>query len=417
MSDNPLRHAAARMGGRDPNQHNRASTPLELFFDLTFAIAFGVAAGQLATNLAGGHVGAALIGFGFAMFAVIWAWINFSWFASAYDTDDWIFRLVTMLQMTGVLILAMGIEPLFASLEKGDHVDNRVMVLGYVIMRTALLFQWLRAAKQAPQRRRTCLSYAKYLAVAQLGWVVVLLVNTSVGVMFLMAVPLFVLEMATPGIAERQARTPWHAHHIAERYSLLAIIALGECLVGTVDALRAVVATGGWTVDTVAVGLAGTGLAFAMWWLYFILPAGQALHLRRQRAFIFGYAHMLVFASIAATGAGLHVYAYFLQGQTRIGEAGVVASVAVPVVVFMLTLTFLYGYLVSVDALHLWLCGALVALSTAAVLLAAAGVSMVGCLLLVLATPAATIIVDEWLGHRHRAAALARLEERFGTGS
>ena len=36
--------------------------------------------------------------------------------------------------------------------------------------------------------------------------------------------------------------TPWHAHHIAERYGLLAIIALGEGVVGTVASLAAVVA-------------------------------------------------------------------------------------------------------------------------------------------------------------------------------
>jgi low temperature requirement protein LtrA len=198
MTGNPLRHAVARMGGRDPYEENRASTPLELFFDLTFAIAFGVAAGLFAQSLAAGHVATGLLSFCFAMFAVIWAWINFSWFASAYDTDDWVFRLVTMVQMIGVLILAMGIEPMFVSIQAGVHVDNRVMVLGYVVMRVALLFQWLRAAKQDPLRRATCLRYAKYLAVAQLGWIVVIVVNTSVGVMFLMAAPLFLLEMATP---------------------------------------------------------------------------------------------------------------------------------------------------------------------------------------------------------------------------
>ena len=37
MSSNPLRHAMARMGGRDPHEAHRAATPLELFFDLTFA--------------------------------------------------------------------------------------------------------------------------------------------------------------------------------------------------------------------------------------------------------------------------------------------------------------------------------------------------------------------------------------------
>ncbi|WP_427015728.1 low temperature requirement protein A [Pseudarthrobacter sp. P1] len=230
------------------------------------------------------------------MFAIIWAWINFSWFASAYDTDDWIFRVVTMVQMVGVLVLAMGIEPLFASIIEGRHVDNRVMVLGYVVMRVALLFQWLRAAKQDPERRSVTLGYARYLAVAQLGRVAVILVDTTVPLTLLMAVPLFALEMATPVLAERTSRTAWHAHHIAERYSLLAIIALGECLIGTIDTLRAVVSSHGWSLDTAVVGLAGTGLAFGLWWVY------------------------LIFASIAATGAGLHVFAYYLQHKTHIGE-------------------------------------------------------------------------------------------------
>lgn len=83
------------------------------------------------------------------MFCIIWAWINFSWFASAYDTDDWVFRLVTMVQMVGVLVLAMGIEALFHSIIEGKHVDNATMVAGYIIMRVALIFQWLRAAGQA----------------------------------------------------------------------------------------------------------------------------------------------------------------------------------------------------------------------------------------------------------------------------
>ncbi|MGA7205129.1 MAG: low temperature requirement protein A [Specibacter sp.] len=416
MAEDPLRHAVAKMGGRDPHEQNRASTPLELFFDLTFAIAFGVAAGLFAQSLAAGHVGTGLLSFAFAMFAVVWAWINFSWFASAYDTDDWVFRLVTMVQMLGVLILAMGIEPLFASIQAGEHVDNMVMVLGYVVMRLALLFQWLRAAKQDPLRRATCLKYAKYLAVAQAGWVVVLLVDTNVAVMLLMAAPLFLLEMATPLIAERGAGTPWHAHHIAERYSLLAIIALGECLVGTIDALRAVVLTRGWTPDTAFVGLAGTGLAFAMWWLYFIFPAGPALQLRRGRALVFGYSHMLIFAAIAATGTGLRVYALFLQGKTHIGPAAVVASVAVPVVVFVLTLTVLYATMVGLDPLHVWLGVAAVVVSALSLLLAAAGFSLTLCLLLVLATPAVTIVLDERIGHRRRARALAHLGGHTGSG-
>jgi len=118
-------HRLRRMSGRDPHEPHRVATPLELLFDLTFVIAFGVAASQLAHMLASGHVGAGLAGFSFATFAVSWAWINFSWFASAYDTDDWVYRLTTMLQMVGVLVLALGIPQVFASIADGARVDNR----------------------------------------------------------------------------------------------------------------------------------------------------------------------------------------------------------------------------------------------------------------------------------------------------
>src|SRR3954454_8420156 len=104
-----LQHRRARMGGRDPDESHRVATPLELLFDLTFVVAYGRAADELAHYLAEDHLKAALLGFGFCAFAITWAWINFSWFASAYDTDDWVYRLLTMLQMVGVLVLALGI--------------------------------------------------------------------------------------------------------------------------------------------------------------------------------------------------------------------------------------------------------------------------------------------------------------------
>src|SRR4051794_23107504 len=119
-----MSHTVVRMTGRDPREDGRASTPLELLFDLSFVIAFGAAASELAHFLAEGYVREGILGFAFATFAVSWAWINFSWFASAYDTDDWIYRLTTMVQMVGVLILALGLPQMFDSLHDGDHVDN-----------------------------------------------------------------------------------------------------------------------------------------------------------------------------------------------------------------------------------------------------------------------------------------------------
>ncbi|MEK0154380.1 low temperature requirement protein A [Arthrobacter oryzae] len=410
MSNNPLRHAMARMGGRDPHEQHRAATPLELFFDLTFVIAFGVAGSQFAHEIAEAHFGAGLLGFSFTMFAVIWAWINFTWFASAYDTDDWVFRVVTMVQLLGVLILAMGIEPLFHSLVEGDHVDNAVIVGGYVIMRLALVFQWLRAARQDPARRQTCLRYATYLGAVQLGWIAVLLIQADVPTTIMMTVPLYVLEMATPYAAERTMRTPWHAHHIAERYGLLAIIALGECLIGAIETLRAIVANHGWSVDAALVGFGGAALAFAMWWIYFILPAGRALHLQRHRSFFFGYGHIPIFAAIAATGAGLHVAAYFIDHEAHISAAVAVASIAIPVAIFKASLTAMFSIMICVDRTVVAVAAGVLAALAGSVGLAAAGVSVPVCLLVIVLALGASIVIDEKRGTHKMNAALEQME-------
>jgi low temperature requirement protein LtrA len=161
------------MTGRDPGEVHRVATSLEQLFDLTFATCFSLAASQLALALTAGRYTAALFGFGFASFAICWAWINFSWFASAYDTDDWIFRLVTMRQMVGVLVLAIGLPRMFAS-------------------------------------------------IAQVGWVWQIAVHFSTAAALILGGLLALIELMGPVLAERQdGGTPWNAHHIAERHSSL----------------------------------------------------------------------------------------------------------------------------------------------------------------------------------------------------
>jgi low temperature requirement protein LtrA len=304
----------------------------------------------------------------------------------------------------------MGIEPMFHSLVEGDHVDNAVIVGGYVIMRLALVAQWLRAARQDSARRETCLRYARYLALVQLGWIAVLLIEADVLITFVMIVPLIALEMATPYAAERKARTPWHAHHIAERYGLLAIIALGECLIGAIETLRAIVANHGWSVDAALVGFGGTALAFAMWWIYFMLPAGRALYLRRHRSFLFGYGHFPIFAAIAATGAGLHVAAYYIDHEAHISAAVAVASIAVPVALFKGSLTWLYSVMVGPDRTVITVAGIVLAALAAAVGLAAAGVSVPACLLVIVLALGLSIVIDERRGSERLHHALEKLE-------
>src|SRR5919108_3945620 len=97
------------MTGRDPAQSHRAATPLELFFDLTFVVAVSQAASELHHGLVEGHVGDTLMVFPLMFFGIWWAWMNFTWFASAYDTDDVVYRLATLLQIGGGLLLGAGV--------------------------------------------------------------------------------------------------------------------------------------------------------------------------------------------------------------------------------------------------------------------------------------------------------------------
>jgi len=401
-----LHHHARRMGGRDPQEAHRVATPLELLFDLTFVISFGLAAAQYAHALAEGHFTTAFLGFGFASFAICWAWVNFSWFSSAYDTDDWIFRVMTMAQMIGVLVLAIGLPRMFASLEVHDgRVDNAIMVLGYVVMRVALVLQWLRAARQDPARRRACITYATLVSLAQAGWIGLLFVDLPALATFAAIVALIVLEMTAPVLAERRdGGTPWHAHHIAERHSLFAIIALGEGVVGTVASLTAVVDEQGWTLDTALVSVAGVGLTFGMWWIYHMLPAAQVLHAHRERSFVWGYGQMVIVTAIVATGAGLHVAAYYLEGQAHIGAIATLLATVVPVAVFVGGIYALYYYLVRrFDPFHLWLLLGTAAVMVAAVLAALSGVGMAACLCILMLAPVVTVVGYEWKGHRHQA--------------
>jgi low temperature requirement protein LtrA len=397
------------MGGRDRHEAHRAATPLELLFDLTFVISFGLAASQLAHALAEGHYTAGLLGFGLAGFGICWAWINFSWFASAYDTDDWIFRVATMVQMIGVLVLAIGLPRMFASIEHGEHLDTSVMVLGYVIMRVALVCQWLRAARQDPARRRACIAYAIAVSVAQVGWVAQIPFQRSIAATFALIGFLVLVELAGPAFAERKdGGTPWHAHHMAERYGLFAIIALGEGVAGTVAALSAVIEQQGWTLDAALVGIAGTGLTFGIWWVYYMLPSAPILHAHRDRSLIWGYTQMMIVTAIVATGAGLHVAADFIEGQAHISALATVLTVAVPVGVFLGLIYALYYYLVRrFDPFHIWLLSATAGVAALAIVAALFGISMAVCLVILMFAPAVTVVGYEMRGYRHQAEAVA----------
>jgi low temperature requirement protein LtrA len=321
-----------------------------------------------------------------------------------------------MVQMIGVVVLALGMPQVFHSLDAGHTLDNGVLVAGYVIMRVAMVAQWLRAARQDPDRRQVALTYAGFIVVAQVGWVVLAVLHLDLGPTFALAGVLYLIEVGGPVMAERKgtansgSSTPWHAHHVAERYGLLTIIALGEGVFGTIASVSAVVEGHGWSLDAAIIALGGIGLTFGLWWSYFTMPSGLILHHFRNRSWVWGYGHIVVFAAIAATGAGLHVVALVVEGEAHLSESAAVLAVAIPVLVFLVSLFALYAYMVrTFDPFHLGLFAVTLALIVAAAVMAQAGVALSVCLGVVTLAPFVVVVGYETVGHRHAVSSLRRL--------
>ncbi|MEW2449029.1 low temperature requirement protein A [Streptomyces parvulus] len=327
----PVRRLKAR-GRREPH---RVATPLELLFDLCFVVAIAQAGVQLVHSVAEGHAGEGVLNYAMIFFAIWWAWMNFTWFASAYDNDDVLYRIVTLVQMAGVLVLAAGISRAFE-----DH-DYAAVVIGYVIMRVAMSVQWLRAARTADAGERAmALRYAGGVLVCQIGWLgLLVLPEGGRGWLYLVMV---VLELCVPLFAERRHMSSWHPHHISERYGLLTIIVLGETIAAATVAVKSGIEENDALGEVLPIAAGGLLIVFSAWWIYFVVPVHSHLRTSRQ-SFIWGYGHYLVFASAAAIGAGLEVAVEQTVGAAHISTLAASAAVTLPTALFLLTVWALHA--------------------------------------------------------------------------
>jgi len=317
------------MRSRSATEPNRASTPLELFFDLCFVVAVAQSATLLEHAVADHHFAHGVVSYAMVFFAIWWAWVNFTWFASAYDTDDDVYRLSVLIAIVGALIIAAGVPRAF------DNLDFLVITIGYSVMRLANVGQWIRAAVSDPTHRQAATRYAIGIAVVQVGWWLRLLSHGDAAYWTFLA--LVVAELLVPIWAERPGMTEWHPGHIAERYGLFTLIVLGEAVLAASVAFESGL-DGGADADVIWLAAAGIVIVFAMWWLYFDREADVGSF----SSFIWGYGHYLIFASAAGVGAGLVVNVAFHTGDSQISDTTAGFALAIPVA----------AYTLSVWALH-----------------------------------------------------------------
>ncbi|MEV4687980.1 low temperature requirement protein A [Microbacterium sp. LWH3-1.2] len=327
MTDVLARMGLVRMSARDRAAEHRVSTPLELLFDLVFVVAVSQASQNLHHLIAEDHVGQGVLAYLMVFFAIWWAWMNFTWFASAFDTDDWLYRVLTIVQMGGVLVLAAGVHDAMVEL------DFLVVTWGYVIMRLALVAQWLRAAASDPDSRRTALRMALGVTAVQVLWVARIYLLDEAAQFWTFFV-LVALELLVPVWGESSGRTAWHPHHIAERYGLFTLLLLGESLLASANAIIDALGEGEHVPELVTLAISGIVVTAGIWWVYFSREQQHRLK-GRQSAFRFGYLHYVIFASVGAVSAGVEVEIDEITGHTEISHeiAGLALTLPIAIVV------------------------------------------------------------------------------------
>jgi low temperature requirement protein LtrA len=314
---------------RDPQESHRVASPLELFTDLCYVVGVAQAASAMHHQVLEGRAVHGLVFFCIAFFAIWWAWLNFAWFNSAYDNDDTVSRLLTLLQVFGSLVVAAGIPNMFDE-------DFRLGVAGYSIMRIGLVLLWLRAAAGHPEGRRTAQRYALGLFISQATWLAFLAVPHH------LLIPVFIVlaafDQSVPYLAERAGRTPWHAHHIAERYGLFFIIVLGETILSSTTAIQIAIHGEASRSALASVVIGGVLITFSAWWLYFARGSAEVLEESEHYEFLWGFGHYFIYSAIALLGAALALRIDFYEPNHHVSDFTSAVLVTGPVAVFLAAL-------------------------------------------------------------------------------
>ncbi|WP_247003423.1 low temperature requirement protein A [Halosolutus gelatinilyticus] len=292
MSETRLRPPQLRTDGTTDD--NRHATWLELFFDLVFVVAIA----QLAHRLHDDHTLIGVLGFVALFVPVWWAWIGSTFYATRFDTDDVEYRLLTAVEMFGVIALAVNVHG-------GLGETSRGFALAYVLVRSVLVFKYFRAHRHLPDVRSLTAPMGIGYTIAALIWLVSVFVPTPYR--FGLWGVAIAIDIATPILVRRQhIDIPVHPTHIPERFGLFTIIVLGETIVSVV----AGISIQEWAPTTILMAICSTVIAFSLWWLYFDNYDESALRTAREEGrmgtyFAWIYVHFPFAIGITAIGVGV----------------------------------------------------------------------------------------------------------------
>jgi low temperature requirement protein LtrA len=285
----------------------RHASWLELFFDLVFVVAVAELAQQLTTDHDLG---------GFAIFAglflpVFIAWQGFTFYADRFDTDDVLFRVVTLAAMLAIAALAVQIPDVATGRRDAGF------VVAYATLRSLTIALYLRAWRHAPAARPLIERYAGGYGVSVAIWLASLLVGGPVR--YVMWGVGLAIEYAMPVVAQRlHSRVPVDPAHVPERFALFTMFVLGESIV----AVALGTARSDWRVASASAAALGFVAIACLWWVYFDRGIVDGLSSASGSMQTYVRIHIPLLAALTAVGAGVHlVIADASIGDVQAGTA------------------------------------------------------------------------------------------------
>jgi len=151
-------------------------------------------------------------------------------YATRFDTDDMIHRLLTFTMMFAAAIMAMQIPTAFKTGSSG-------FAAGYVLARLCLLMLYIRARRHVPEAREMTTLYLSGFGLGALCWLVSLLFPSPQR--FILWAAGIGIDFIIPWLGRKTIlqKAPLDTSHFPERFGLFTIIVLGETILAVVSGL------------------------------------------------------------------------------------------------------------------------------------------------------------------------------------
>ncbi|MDP3076398.1 low temperature requirement protein A [Bradyrhizobium sp.] len=282
-----------------PHQHSRV-TYAELFFDLVFVFAIT----QISHTLLAHFTPLGVLQTTLLFLAVWWVWVFTSWITNWLDPEKTPVRILLFALMLGGLVVSTSIPQAFESRGLWFAVAYASMQVGKTV------FLWVSTPPSQPAARMNAIRITVWLSLSAVFWIAgglaegqsrLLLWAVALGIEYCSAAARFwIPKYGASQVADWQVE----GGHMAERFGLFIILALGESVVVTGATFSKLT----WTIETVSAFASSFVGTVVMWWIYFHkgAEAGSELISKssepgRLARLAYTYLHIPIVAGIIVT--------------------------------------------------------------------------------------------------------------------